>query len=109
MHVVTHRLISLGAALVARVRRHLHHRLHLRGTRHNAFDAHQLADALCLDVTYCQVLDVITLLEVYLAVSTKYIQSPVSCFNVITICQQSESDEEFINVKTHNRRMSSGG
>ena len=109
MYVGAYRLISLGAALVARVRRHLHHRLDLRGTRHYAFDAHQLADALCLDVTNCQVLDVITLLEVYLAVSTKYIQSPVSCSNVITICQQSDSDSEVRDVKTHNRRMSSGG
>mmetsp|Transcript_14066 Transcript_14066/g.46492 ORF Transcript_14066/g.46492 Transcript_14066/m.46492 type:complete len:463 (-) Transcript_14066:22-1410(-) len=43
-------LVHLGAVLLARVRRHLHLRLHLRHARHDALERQQRADVLRLDL-----------------------------------------------------------
>ena len=67
----TDRLVGLGAALVTRVRRHLHHRLHLGGARHDALHAHQLADVVRLHVTDREVLLAAGGLEVDLTTSER--------------------------------------
>ena len=63
----THGLVGLCPTLVTRVRGHLHHGLHVRGTDNNALHTHQLADVVCLHIPHGHVLLLTLATEVDLA------------------------------------------
>jgi len=77
----THRLVCLRPTLITCVGGDLHHWLHFRGTCHNTLDADELADTLCLHVTYGGVLLDALRLEVNLAEQNKRVyKSTISFF-----------------------------